>query len=55
MIQDISVKPLNGYYRSRFADLLKSLEQRLPVLAQINLDGNCYVLTLITILIMMLR
>ena len=51
----IDAVPFNIRYCVRnFRINRKSLEQRLPVLAQINLDGNCYVLTLITILIMML-
>ena len=51
----IDAAPFNIRYCVRnFRINRKSLEQRLPVLAQINLDGNCYVLTLITILIMML-
>ena len=33
--------------------IVKKLEGALPILAQVNLDGNCYVITLISVLVLL--
>ena len=49
----IDASAYNVRYCSRYFGLdRKRLESELPVLAQINLDGNCYIVTLFSLMIL---
>ena len=50
----IDAVPFNIRYCIREYDMdRKKLEGALPILAQVNLDGNCYVITLISVLVLL--
>ena len=51
----IDAAPYNVRYCARvFGMNRKKLQESLPILAQINLDGNCYIITLIAMLVIFL-
>ena len=50
----IDAVPFNVRYCTRVYGMdRKRLEEALPVLAQINLDGNCYIITMVSVLVLL--